>query len=295
MKAWIKEHRKLVLVFLVLVAATLVWAGAELSGQANKSSADAGSNSMDMEMATMDTVQPPKDEKKAKKAEAPNCDWQAERDIRKQIDANNEEYKGYADKAQSERNSAGVVSAPTKEKVLGLAQEYKGLNDDYAAMWDACNCKTRAGVARDAGNTRVSSADVLVADQIDDTKTDKLEADQQKLRTSRRAYVEEASKNDELSKQDKQNIRTNTLPKAQAVVQNATAYLSQIQSLVNQIQSAASMVSSGNVAGMASCAARSAASGDIELLTSVKTLLALATSLLGNAEDLQADVEMISQ
>ena len=64
MKAVYLRHRKLLLVLgLILLAAALVWAAAELSGQANSLAQDAGSNSADMEMVTLNTSNNPQKQK----------------------------------------------------------------------------------------------------------------------------------------------------------------------------------------------------------------------------------------
>ena len=78
MSSLYKKHRKIVLtVSILLLLAAIAWAAAELSGQANAMAMDAGSNSAEMESASLETLKKPKNEKAA-----PNCDWAMERDLR---------------------------------------------------------------------------------------------------------------------------------------------------------------------------------------------------------------------
>lgn len=60
--------------FLALLIAGLVYAGAELPGQANKNAADAGSTGADMEMASLDTI---------KQSQTSKVNWNEERSLRK--------------------------------------------------------------------------------------------------------------------------------------------------------------------------------------------------------------------
>lgn len=283
MKTWVKNHKMLVMVFLLLVAGAMVWAGAELSGQANATAADAGGNSADMEMASLDTVTPPKKEK------APDCDWQLDNQLRAKIKANDEKYQGLVAKAKSERSGSGKVSDGTKEQVRASAKEFQALNEEHAKMWDACNCKTRANVARDAGDSRIKSAEVVIADEINDDKLNAMDDSNEKLRESRKAYAEKASKDGEVRPEDKKQIKKTVMPRVEKLTVQLTDYVMNVQNLVQRI----SNTGSGDVVGgMASCAS-GGGGGEFALLRSAKTLLGVGESLLSNVKALATDATLL--
>jgi hypothetical protein len=160
-------------------------------------------------------------------------------------------------------------------------------------MWQACDCHTRAQVALDAGETRVKSAEVVVS-EIDQSKLDELKASQNRLRQSRRAYVEKANANNELTPQQRQRIRARVRPRADMLVMNLTRLVGDVVQLINELRAGANAVSSGSPMGMAGCAAQAVTTGELPLITHVQSLLALVESLLSNAEDLVVDVNLIS-
>jgi hypothetical protein len=114
-----RSPRKMYLIiFAILLIAAVVWAAAELSGQANRKSLEAAEGSAEMEMVSLDTIRPPKKDK------APNCDWQKEKDLRNGIKAKDEEYKELVQAAKTEVGAQAKVSDETKAKILESAQGY---------------------------------------------------------------------------------------------------------------------------------------------------------------------------
>ncbi|THB68507.1 MAG: hypothetical protein D6E12_06445 [Desulfovibrio sp.] len=292
MSAFFRRHRIWIFTLLVLAAAAIVWAATQ--GQADALAQDAGDSSTDMEMATLDTIEPPSEEVQAEKAaQSPDCDWSQERDLRHMIEANNDEYKQLTAQAQSEMGG-GAVSSGTRDAVMASANEHKALQDQYAAMWSACDCRTRANVATESGNTRLANAEVVVGGANSDNM-ENLEASQAKLKTARSEYAQDMKQSNELSADSKARIRASARPRAEALLTDVTDLVLQITSLVNEISSVSSM-SGGDVASAAAgCAASAASGGDMSLLTNARTLLILAEAMLTNAESLITDIDMLTE
>ena len=114
-----KKRRFWLILGLLILAAALVWAAAELSGQANGLAQDAGNNSADMEMTTLNTIKKPARTKDA--AAPPACDWAKERGIKSSIDANDAQYKNLRGPRQerNEQFGQGVVRHPERRDGLG--------------------------------------------------------------------------------------------------------------------------------------------------------------------------------
>ena len=104
-----KLRKNLLLALLVLLLAGLVYAGAELMGQANKNAADAGSAGMDMEMASLDTI---------KQSQTNKVNWSEERALKKKIDQADSMYRTQAGKAKSDIAASGRVSESTRSAGL---------------------------------------------------------------------------------------------------------------------------------------------------------------------------------
>lgn len=290
MKVFIRRHRIWILMLLVLAAAAIVWAATQ--GQADALAQNAGDSSTDMEMATLDMVQPPREEVRNQRAqESPDCDWALERDLRHQIEANNDEYKQLTSQANAEMSGSGAVSSGTRDAVLASADAHKVLQDRYATMWNSCNCRTRANVATESGSTRLANAQVVVGGANSDNM-DNLQASQERLKTARGEYAQDVKANNELSDEDKALIRANARPRAEKVVSDLTDLILQITGLVNDISSMSSMSATQMAAGAASCAA--SGGGDLTLLTNAQTLLSLAEAMLSNANSLVSDISLLT-
>ena len=289
MKAFIKRHRIWIFMLLVMAAAAIVWAATQ--GQADALAQNAGDSSTDMEMATLDTVQPPRESVRNERAQqSPDCDWNQERDLRHQIEANNDEYKQLTAQARSEMSS-GAVNSSTREAVLASADAHKALQDQYATMWSACNCRTRANVATESGNTRLANARVAVGG-ANSQDLDNLNASQDRLKTARTEYAQDVKQNDELSTEDKAKIKAAAQPRAEKLVMDLTDLVLQITSLVDEVASMSSMSATDLAAGAASCAA--SGGGDLSLLTNAQTLLTLADAMLSNANSLVSDISLLT-
>jgi hypothetical protein len=296
MKSVVSKHQKVMLVLgLILLAAALVWAAAELSGQANQLAQDSGSNSADMEMLSVDTVKAPQKTKDAPKP--PNCDWAKEKSLKSSIKANDAQYKSLRAKAKSELAGSGKVSGGTRSAVMASAADFKKLNEQYAAMWDACNCKSRAKVARKAGDSRVKSAEVLVSDQIDDGKLDAMGSAQDELKSARRDYASEASAGGEISDADKSDLQNNVVPQIKTLLKNTEGLVGGTTKLFKDVQSGVSGATSGGLTGLTGLAKKAASGakdgGASSLLKPVKALMSLAGSMLDGVKSLLSDAQSL--
>lgn len=294
MKRIYRKHKKAFLITgLILLTAVIVWAAAELAGQANSMAQDAGANSAEMEMVTLDTIKKPQKTKESP-TQPPPCDWQLERKIKKEIDAEDSTFKNLSSSAKSEMNSSGEVSGSTAGAVRESASRFKGLTYQYADLWDDCNCRTRANTARKAGDSRIKSAEV-VAGEIDKDKLDAMDAAQNDMAQARREYVTKASAGDELSPEDKEEIRSNVTPVIQRLFGQVQYLVGNVLSLISEIQSQIDGGTSIDVGTLISVVS-SVAQGEVPmvgLLGRVQTLLSVSQSLLGNVSALRADADAL--
>lgn len=281
----VKRFRVLWAILILAALCTVGWAVVELSGQANKSAADAGMISADMEMASLDTITKPA-------ADTPNIDWQLERRLRNELQTLDKNYKAVAARSQSEIGQTGEVSAATGKNLMAAATKFRDSSEKYAVMWEKGNCITRAKLARETGASRMASAELIVSG-ADSDKADALQAQQKKMNEARKAYIEQAMADNEISEQDKANMKANLLPKAQKLVQDTSSYVSQVGGLLNDVRSQATP--SGLIGGLGGCAASSVSSTEpmdpaTQLLGPVTSLLSLAKGLASNAGSLLDDV-----
>jgi hypothetical protein len=259
----------------------------ELSGLANKSAADSGLASADLEMSSLETIQKP-----AKNP--PPVDWKQEQRLKKELEKLDAEYKSIAVKAQGQARQ-GIDDA-TRKALLSAAGEFKATSDQYAAVWEKGNCVTRARLAREAGASRVASAELIVAG-ADKNKIEALSTQQNKLSEARKAYIEEAKANQELSAEDKAALRSNLMPRAQKLVSDTANLITQVTDLLNQIRQQANP--SALVGGISGCATtgggKSAEDSVSQLLSPVTSLLSLVKGLAGNAQGLVSDITSLAE
>ncbi|MEW5722767.1 MAG: hypothetical protein AB1896_06650 [Thermodesulfobacteriota bacterium] len=231
----VKKHKKLLIIIaLLLVSGALVWAAAKLSGQANALAQDTGIYSAEMENLTIATIVKPARTKDSPSAPPP-CDWKKEAQIKKALNDNDAKYKAAAAKAKSEQ-SAGQVSEATKGEVLKLAAEYQKLCDEYAAMWSACNCATRAKTAQAAGESRIKSAAVVAGGTINTDLLAALDAAQAKLRDARAEYAKTAVADAEIAEEDKAALKATVVPAAETLVAKMKDHVDAVQRLMMDIQ-----------------------------------------------------------
>ncbi|MBC8433913.1 MAG: hypothetical protein H8D96_18530 [Desulfobacterales bacterium] len=282
----IRRHKKtLMTIGLILLLAAIAWAAAELSGQANSMAQDAGSNSAELEMITLDTLKKPS-------KQPPPCDWQKEKELRHKIAENDAKYKKLIAKTKSEVKSSGKVTEATQDEVLGQANAYKDLQDQYSSMWSACNCKTRSKLAASLGKTRVKSAAVVVS-EIDQGKLDEMNAAQEEMKVARREYAKKAAANDELSEADKKDIQANVIPQISNMMTAMMKFVQEIAGLMNEVQQSAQKMSSGGAGGLFN-AAKSMVSTGTGLFKKVQTLSTVANNMSKNVEDTMADAQTLT-
>ena len=288
----VKRIRPLWVLWALLALTAVGWAVSELSGQANKTAADAGASSADMEMASLDSIKPSQ--------KSPLCDWALEKQLRNKLNKLDGQYKTLVSKAQSETASNGEVSKATGAKLLQSANEFKQTSDQYAAMWAKCDCKTRADLARETGKSRVASAELIVAG-ADSSKADALRAQQNKMNDARHAYAKEAADNNELSDADKAAVKASVMPRAQRLVGETGNLVMELTKLLNSIRSQATP--GGIVAGVGGCASKTVGGGAssdpsdaaTSLLAPVTSLLKLAEGLASNAKSLVDDTSLLTK
>lgn len=273
----------------LLILATLVWAAVELSGQVNAAAADAGKSSLEMEDITLSMVSNPK----SQGGNSPACDWQKEKELRNGIDKNNAEYKQLAEKAKSEAEAEGQTSSATASAIRKSAETYKKLQTDYATMWEACKCKTRAKVAKELAETRIKNAEV-VAGGAKEESIKALEEQQTKLNDARHAYVEQAKRDGEFAPEDKKQMQAQLIPRTKTLLTDITGLAAKVQNLMTQVQETATEATSGGVFGAMSAASKLAQGGG-GLLSPVKALFSMVQTMMSNAQSLQADLQLISQ
>ena len=273
-----KRIRPLWIVLFLLALAAIVWATNNESGQANALAANAGESSKNAEMASLDTIKPSK--------KAPNVDWKKEQQIRKDLEAQDKAYTPLVEKAKGEA-AAGAVSEPTRGQLLVAAKKFKDTSYTYAEVWEKGKCISRAKLAREVGDTRVASAD-LIAYGANSEKADALKARQASMNEARNLYAKEAKANDELSPADKAAIKSSVMPRAQKLMGETSNLVTQVTSLLSQIKSQASP--GGLVRGLAG-----GGGGPAALLSHVQSLLSLAQGLASNAKSLMADATLLSE
>lgn len=275
-----RVRKLLVAVFLTALTAGLVWAGAELLGQANKSAADAGSNAADLEMASLEMGKP--------STKAPNVNWSQISSLRKQMAANTTQYKRLVNGLNGQKVSEG-----TRSQGMKLANDFRALSEKEAAVWDAAgNCQTRARLAREAGLSRVASAEMAFSG-ADADKIDAYNKQMKKLQDARSDYVDDAK--EDLDASDRKALQDSLLPKAQTLLSSVTTLASQVTSLLNEVTSQAGSIANGDPMAIAGCArqAVSGASSDnpaMALLSPVKALSSMVMSMLSSVKGLISDI-----
>ena len=291
MRCFTKRIHPLLIVFILFLLCAVAWAVAELSGQANKSAADAGMASADMEMASLETISKPE-------KNPPNVNWGQERRLRKELEKQDNAYKGIAAKAQRQASSPNGVDEPTAKALRASAEKFKNTSEQYAVVWEKGKCISRARLARETGESRVASAEVIIAG-ADSEKIDALNEQQSKLNDARQAYIQEAKENDEISDKDKAAMKANLTPKAEKLVSETGDLVMKVTSLLNDVRSQISPA--GLVGGLGGCAASatSGTAGDpsdsvAQLLSPVTSLLSLTKGLAGNATSLLSDLNMLT-
>lgn len=230
------RHKKLLIILsLLLLSGALVWAAAKLSGQANALAQDSGIYSAEMEALTIATIRKPV-QTKASPGKPPACDWKKEAQLRKGIEQNDAKYKMVVAKAKTEQNQAGAVTAATKAEATRLAAEYKSLCDQYAAMWSACNCVTRASTAKTAGESRIRSANVVANNEIDGDLIKAMGVSLKEMGSARKEYAREAVESAEIAEADKADLRAKAAPAAKNLVNRLEAFSASVRDLILQIR-----------------------------------------------------------
>ena len=234
MRSVFKTRRKLLMALgIVLLGAALVWAAVELAGQVNSMAQDAGANSASLELISIKLIKKPI--KTAEQPAAPPCDWAKEREIKKALEANDARYQSLAARAQSEMRASGRVADSTRRQITDLAMKFQRLCENYASMWEACDCITRGSLAREAGMTRVKSAAVLVGRTTKDFLNEMVTA-QDRMMEARRLYAQQAVTDRDIGEKDRMDIQRNILPEIHKLVAKLEMYSQEADKLYWEVQ-----------------------------------------------------------
>lgn len=274
-------------VLVILLVAAVVWAASQLSGQANAAAADAGANSLEMEKISLDMITEPKPKKNP-----PSCDWQEEKRLRKQIEENNTLYGDLVSKAKSESSTQEKVTSETSNAIKESATKYASLQENYAKLWDACSCKTRAKLARELAESRLKNADV-VGNEINSDKIEAMQAQQEKLNVARQEYVEQAKADEEITPADRKEMAVKLIPRTQMVATNIAKLVQEVMGLMQQAQETATSAKSGS--GMLSTGLKAITSlSQGNLFMPIKALLSLCKVMASSAQSLLSDLQTLS-
>lgn len=290
-----RKFRSFILMVLVAtLVCGLVWAALELSGQSNKSAADAGSSAADMEMASLDSIKP--------STSAPEGANQ-ETAIRNKIQQADSAYKKQLAKAKSEINANGKVSESTRSAGMSAAHKYKAANDEYAAYWDGKNCASRAKLAREVGESRVKSADMA----FNDASSDKIAAynkQQDKVRKAQKEYMKDAKT--DVSDADRADIKSSLMPRLKTLSGDLTGLIGTVTGLLSQVQQQVGGSFSLDTASIGGCARKAVEEGPAmatkasnlaenssELLAPLTSLLSLLQSMASNVTGMISDISSL--
>lgn len=277
-----KLRKNLLLALLVLLLAGLVYAGAELMGQANKNAADAGSAGMDMEMASLDTI---------KQSQTNKVNWSEERALKKKIDQADSVYRTQAGKAKSDIAASGRVSESTRSAGLAAAERFRQASNAYADFWERNNGKSRARLAREAGLSRVKNADMVFND-VDSAKISAYNDQQDALAKARKEYLKDAKT--DVSDADRAEIRRSLMPRLNRLNGEITSLVSSITNLLSQVKGQAGGMGMGSLGG---CARQAVMTGPVDgpaaLLSPLMGLLNMAKGLGSNVSSLMGDINSL--
>ncbi len=272
-----KKRKVLRWVLALTLLGGLVYAGLELAGQSNKAAADAGSSAADMEMASLDTIKKP--------AKAPSSiNWKEESNLRKKIDAIDTEYRELLKKGQNDIATKGETVTSTREAGLASAQKYQSACETYAVFWDkGKHYQTRAKVAREAGNSRIKSAEMSF-NKVDSDKIDAYNKQQESLRVAQKEYFVDAKA--DLSTTDRESIKANMTPRLNNMATDVTNLTQQVSSLLGQVKN--QLGSGMSISAVAGGCAKSTAKGPSD---SVSSLLSPLTSLLSLVKGMGSNIQ----
>lgn len=287
MLTFIKQHKTATWFIALLAACGIAIAAADLAGNANKTCADAGLQGANTEMVSLDLVKKPA---KSSPSTA-NVNWQQESKLSKAIDAQDTKYQQLVKKAQTEIQGQGTVSPNTREAGLACAADFKAASEAYAAFWDKNNGKTRAKLARQAGEARVKNAEMTFND-IDSDRVDAYNDAMDELAQTRSEYIEEAKT--EVSPEDRAALKADLLPRVNSLIGQGNTLISNITSLISEVQSSANSLASGDIGAITSCAS-SAMSGDgpAALLSPLTSLLSLSKNFVSNLTGFTSDLNSL--
>ena len=271
----------------------VVWAAYELAGQSNKTAADAGSSAADMEMASIDSVKP------STKAPATSQTQSKESSLRNKVKSADDKYKASLSTAKSEISGSGKVSEGTRNKGMGHARAFRDANEEFAKYWDSQNLPSRARLAREAGASRMASAD-MAFNEVDSAKIDAYNRQQNSLREAQSAYLKDAK--EDTTDEDRAAIKSGLKTSLNKVNNDVDSLYSTAVSLLSQVQQHVGLVTSPPTVG--GCARQivsnptlltsdNPADGIANLLGPLQALVSLLSNMGGNLDTLLADVDAL--
>jgi hypothetical protein len=221
------SQRKVALVLgLILMAAVLVWAASELSGQINQMAQDTGSITAEAETISLEFIRP--------SVGAAGGDQESK--LRKSIVDRDGAYQKVMAKAQKEMKEQGQVSAATSAEAQSSASAFKIACDQYSAFWRGASQTTRADLAAAVGVSRLAGAAVVAGGMNADTQK-ALRDSLKKLGQARAEYVREVVEKKDMTDADRENLHATLSPRAKALVNQAQEFANRVTSLLTQLQS----------------------------------------------------------
>ena len=117
-------------------------------------------------------------------------------------------------------------------------------SENYAAFWDKNNGKTRAKLAREAGASRVKSAE-MAFNNVDASKIDAYNDQQASLRKAQKAYFSEAK--EDVSPQDLASLKSSLTPKLEKMGSDLMALVQSVTNIQMCIRDRWNVHHQGNV------------------------------------------------
>ncbi|GEM_PF-4337850 len=287
MLAALKKRKVLVIGTALLAAAAITWATANLEAQADKTTVATANTQAQFVIKSLDLTGKNSIAKTAvtKKVPQANVDWNKWGDYSKKLKAATDKYQSLAEKAKAEAAN-GPVSAATKSAGLDAANSVKSIAYEFADFQEKGNCLKYAKQNRALGDALLANANVLFKD---------LDADAISAASDAQGALADARKDlyadvkDTMSDSDKQFLKSDTLPKLQAISTEVKDLMTSVTTLLSNIKD---QVTSGGIGGLTSCASSAASSDNpaAALLKPVSGLLDMVKSLGTNVADTISDI-----
>ena len=262
----IKRHKFLSIGLGLLLACSVVWAVADLAGQANQTAANAGLQQSKATLLSLKNAKPT--------VQKSSINWKKYNDLQNKFNVAADELTKLEDNAQKALAN-GPLSDADKKAGLDAAQKVKTAGEKFAAFQEKSNCITLAKQTRTGIDSLLANAD-LVFNDIDADKISAASEKNAQFTNAKKDYLADAKTN--LSDADKAEMKSNMIPALQDLGTQVNALTGQIANLLSDVKN---QVAGGGVGGLVSCASNAATSDNpaATLLTPITSLLDLVKNL----------------